>query len=907
MSETTEHQHPTTTIVIDVTIIKGRNLISEDTNLLTSEKKSCDFNPYVELHFRDRKYGRTRITEKTICPTWNKRFKITIDAEESSHIQGHTDSTSLSLRIFDKGRLKNDAFMGESVVPLSLTEPLTKPPKKSWYPVGTGSGKLYYKNAKGEIQVKVSVSEVRHIVHGNTYTLPCSCIEVSLHWTIDAGQRNDLDNSCVAIDSHGSVLMDESVYFGHLVNSNGSISHSGDVLDGGKYETILCNLNSIPLHVDALYFILTVATPGKTLKDTRNAFVNVIDTNTGAPLCQCSPTISGERTSMLLMRITRSSKNWEVSLIEDMNNTAKELGALVPKVNVVDNIQNSFRHIPGRQSVVLSDPEIGVLSTHEQIEAMGLQINSMEQRMNEMRSLVNKSEVWADESINQQKSVYTLENDTFNLMMLSKPFSITWFFSLWVFIFQIILVTLILFKQLDGPIAIPFTVSQSVTIGQFFAIISSVVTQPDIFDSIKTAVVMWNQEEKEWAEVFKTPVDTISRRRKIFQVLFPTLFKFGGGILVLLTSFIIIINSDDIIDLFTNFAAMHIISFIDNAFFVLAEQGYFGRTICKGAKEAKDVQVQDNFPLICKNVLPLQSIITIILLGGMVVGWSFIVIEQQKGEIFKREYPNCAIAVDQLSRVGDGTCDGGVFNTVQCNFDGGDCVITNLAFPKCKVDKPSLIGDGTCQDEMNIEDCGFDGGDCCPYDESDPLLGDGKCHGLWYNTYQCGWDGGDCVKFNKDHPKCFVDLLHTSSNTHPVVIGDGICSGGNTYRSEACGYESGDCSETTNYPSITPSAHPTNIMSTVPTATKLIRPSNYIEWDGTANNKTVNINDKFDKFVIKNKTATLAAANKTATLAAVNKTVSTDNISSYNDRANHNLFQKGSESLSEASNEEPQD
>ena len=123
--------------------------------------------------------------------------------------------------------------------------------------------------------------------------------------------------------------MDNSVYFGHLFNSNESINHSGDVRDGGEYETIFCNLDSVPLYVNALYFLLTVATPGKTLKDVNNAFVKVLDTKTGASLCQCSPHIAGERTSMLLMRITRCSENWNVSLIDDMNSTAKEFGGLI--------------------------------------------------------------------------------------------------------------------------------------------------------------------------------------------------------------------------------------------------------------------------------------------------------------------------------------------------------------------------------------------------------------------------------------------------------------------------------------------------------------------------------------------------------------------------------------------------
>ena len=422
---------------------------------------------------------------------------------------------------------------------------------------------------------------------------------------------------------------------------------------------------------------------------------------------------------------------------------------------------------------------------------MTSQINRVQQKMDEMKSLVNKSESLTDEYITHGESEYTLENDTFNIMMLSEPYCMIWFFSVCVFFFQITLVVFILYRQLDGTIAIPFS----------------------------TAVVMWNQDKEDWMKVFKVPAGTTLRKRRIFRVLFPDLFKFGGAILVLLTSFIIIIDSEDIIDLFTNFAAMQIIFLIDNTFVVLAEQGYFGKSICKGAKMAKNVRVKDIFPLVCRSILPLQVVLTITLLLCMVVGWVYIAIGQDNGRFFTTDYPNYRIENNQIAQIGDGRCDGGVLNTVQCNFDGGDCVILNLAFPKCKVDKPFLIGDGTCHEKLNIEDCGFDGGDCCPYDDSDPLLGDGQCHGLWYNTKSCNYDRGDCSGFNKKHTECFIDLLGISKRNIPVVLGDGVCNG-NMYNSKVCGYENGDCTGMIGsaFPSTSSLREPSSVSSASPSS-----------------------------------------------------------------------------------------
>ena len=69
--------------------------------------------------------------------------------------------------------------------------------------------------------------------------------------------------------------------------------------------------------------------------------------------------------------------------------------------------------------------------------------------------------------------------------------------------------------------------------------------------------------------------------------------------------------------------------------------------------------------------------------------------------------------------IGDGTCNGGVYNTEECGFDGGDCLDFNNRYPNCTVDVPYFIGDGTCNGGMyNTEECGFDGGDCDYFNEA---------------------------------------------------------------------------------------------------------------------------------------------------------------------------------------------
>merc|ERR1712127_667068 len=120
---------------------------------------------------------------------------------------------------------------------------------------------------------------------------------------------------------------------------------------------------------------------------------------------------------------------------------------------------------------------------------------------------------------------------------------------------------------------------------------------------------------------------------------------------------------------------------------------------------------------------------------------------------FMKDYPNCQ--VEEPDRVGDGECDGGSYDTAECEWDGGDC--------DCHVD-PVFLGDGNCDGwiipESNTIECGWDGGDCMQFNEdypdchvdNPPLIGDGWCDGGAYNTPECGWDGGDCIL--DDYPDC---------------------------------------------------------------------------------------------------------------------------------------------------------
>jgi hypothetical protein len=86
--------------------------------------------------------------------------------------------------------------------------------------------------------------------------------------------------------------------------------------------------------------------------------------------------------------------------------------------------------------------------------------------------------------------------------------------------------------------------------------------------------------------------------------------------------------------------------------------------------------------------------------------------------------------------VGNGFCNDEI-NIEVCNFDGGDCCGTCVNSKYCSECEcigensgtimNAFLDNGFCQDELNHGDCMFDDFDCCGYD----LQNDGDYNDYW--------------------------------------------------------------------------------------------------------------------------------------------------------------------------------
>lgn len=333
----------------------------------------------------------------------------------------------------------------------------------------------------------------------------------------------------------------------------------------------------------------------------------------------------------------------------------------------------------------------------------------------------------------------------------------TWHFGIIVFVIQSVLASMILTTQViyvesGVPLDSPIKVSIFVSIAQFFGLLLTIFWQSDILTSVRMLNMLWYDRNGNW------PYEAIHAKNGNFwtwadKVLLPNMLRLVEGLLVLATSFAIIVKSDDIIDLFKDFTALILISEIDNIAFRLASRRYFGKRMRKEADRIGQIRLVDDSDarVFC---IPMRLFAVLLIFTTMVGGWSYFVHGQRSGKFLKIRYPDCQVKNHSLIK--DTKCHNfGDYNTKECGYDGGDCDSFNQEFPSCTAKEPSIfLGSGSC---MNAKP---------------------------YNTEECGWDGGDCIEFNEKYPNC--------SAKYPIRIGDGNCDGEN-YNTEECDWDGGDC------------------------------------------------------------------------------------------------------------------
>lgn len=126
----------------------------------------------------------------------------------------------------------------------------------------------------------------------------------------------DLDASAVLFADKQPV---DVVFFQHLTSDDGSVRHTGDNLvggagQGGDDESILVDLQRVPVHIDQIVFTVNSFT-GQSFAEVQNAFCRLVDETNGQELARYTLTGGGTYTAQIMAKVQRGSDGWSMTAI----------------------------------------------------------------------------------------------------------------------------------------------------------------------------------------------------------------------------------------------------------------------------------------------------------------------------------------------------------------------------------------------------------------------------------------------------------------------------------------------------------------------------------------------------------------------------------------------------------------
>jgi stress response protein SCP2 len=158
---------------------------------------------------------------------------------------------------------------------------------------------------------------------------PLSHVTMGLGWDPAPGKKRiDLDASAIAFDANGRKLA--IVWFTHLTDFGGALTHGGDNLTGageGDDEQIHVDLARMPAEVISLVFTIT-SFGGQKFTEIARAFCRLVDATTGQELVRYELSNAQPNSAVLMAMLRRTPTSvWEMRAIGEFHDarTVKKL------------------------------------------------------------------------------------------------------------------------------------------------------------------------------------------------------------------------------------------------------------------------------------------------------------------------------------------------------------------------------------------------------------------------------------------------------------------------------------------------------------------------------------------------------------------------------------------------------
>ena len=139
----------------------------------------------------------------------------------------------------------------------------------------------------------------------------------------------DCDASAILINANSGKLAGpiDVVYYGQLQHRSGAVRHCGDNLTGagdGDDEQIIVELNRVPAEYSKIVFVVTIYQARERKQQfgmIRNAFIRIVDADTGTELCKYNLSENYEgKTAMIFGEVYRYNNEWKFGAIGEPTN-----------------------------------------------------------------------------------------------------------------------------------------------------------------------------------------------------------------------------------------------------------------------------------------------------------------------------------------------------------------------------------------------------------------------------------------------------------------------------------------------------------------------------------------------------------------------------------------------------------
>jgi len=216
----------------------------------------------------------------------------------------------------------------------------------------------------------------------------------------------------------------------------------------------------------------------------------------------------------------------------------------------------------------------------------------------------------------------SLSEDTFSFLISAPIKSFPAVVALIVLALQATLFTLVAVNVIDlhltgNVLQYPPNVDIAVRIAEFFALMVSVLTQLDIRNAL---LLLRDGYEESYFAAF----DGASRTKWYLSIV----LRSSEGILGLFVTFLLIMQSETVLDLLLNFCGMEFVSFFDELMFIMAKERLLGITMLKAVNQV----LETRYVVPDEKQRTGPSYVMIVLVGCILALWGSVYVREVRGD-----------------------------------------------------------------------------------------------------------------------------------------------------------------------------------------------------------------------------------------------------------------------------------